>query len=317
MSVFTPVSRDELECFLEGFGLGRLIDYSGIDGGTENSNFFVATEQGEYVLTLIERGPVADLPFLVNLLDRLHQAGLPVPYAIADRQGHTLHQLNQRPALLQPRLRGRHVEHADASHCHALGQVLARLHGATNDIELRRPSDRGLKWITVETQALLKYSEADVRQLLQSMLPVLERWQQARPALPEAVLHGDLFRDNVMFDGHHLTGIIDFYNAFNGWALYDVAICVNDWCLAEEGGLDERRAEALLAGYASQRRFTPLEAEHWTDLLRVAALRFWLSRQLAAGQHAERSGVLIKDPVHFQRLLEWHREVVVGLPLAL
>src|SRR5690554_7609749 len=114
MSVFTPVSAAELEAFLRGFDLGRLIDYSGIAGGTENSNFFVATERGEYVLTLIERGPTADLPFLVELLDRLHQAGLPVPYAIRDRQGRALHQLNGRPALLQPRLFGTHVGAADA-----------------------------------------------------------------------------------------------------------------------------------------------------------------------------------------------------------
>lgn len=317
MSVFTPVSRDELESFLDGFDLGRLIDYSGIVGGTENSNFFVITEQGEYVLTLIERGPVADLPFLVSLLERLQEVGLPVPYAIADRQGQTLHQLNQRPALLQPRLRGRHVERADASHCHALGQTLARLHGATADRGLQRRSDRGMDWILAETRALLEHGEADVQPLLQPMLPVLESWLQARPALPEAVLHGDLFRDNVLFDGHHLSGIIDFYNTFSGWTLYDVAICVNDWCLAEEGGLDERRAEALLAGYASLRRFTPQEAESWPDLLRVAALRFWLSRRLAAQQHTEQAEVLIKNPAHFQQLLEHHREVRVKLPLAL
>ena len=317
MSVFTPVSRDELESFLGGFDLGRLIDYSGIAGGTENSNFFVTTEQGEYVLTLIERGPVADLPFLVALLERLQQEGLPVPYAIADRHNQTLHQLNQRPALLQPRLRGRHVEQADASHCHALGQMLARLHGATADGNIQRPSDRGLAWMTHEAQALLERSAAADRSLLASMLPILERLQQVRPALPEAVLHGDLFRDNVLFDGHHLSGIIDFYNAFSGWALYDVAICVNDWCLAEGGGLDERRAEALLAGYASLRRFTPLEAENWPDLLRVAALRFWLSRQLAAQQHTEQAEVLIKNPAHFQQLLEYHQEVTVKLPLAL
>ena len=317
MSVFTPVSQGELQGFLDGFELGRLIDYSGIVGGTENSNFFVATEQGEYVLTLIERGPVADLPFLVSLLERLQQAGLPVPYAIADRQGQTLHQLNQRPALLQPRLPGRHVEHADASHCHALGQMLARLHGATADGDMQRRSDRGLARMTVETQALLERSDAADRSLLSSMLPILERLQRLRPALPEAMLHGDLFRDNVLFDGHHLSGIIDFYNAFSGWALYDLAICANDWCLAEEGGLDQQRTEALLAGYASLRRFTPLEAENRPDLLRVAALRFWLSRQLAAQQHAGQAEVLIKSPVHFRQLLESHREVTVKLPLAL
>ena len=317
MSVFTPVERAQLEAFLDGFELGRLIDHSGIAGGTENSNFFVATEQGEYVLTLIERGAVADLPFLIELLDLLQQAGLPVPYAIRDRQGRALQQLNQRPALLQPRLPGRHVEHSDSSHCLALGQMLARLHNATADSGLQQRSDRGLEWMSRETEALLARSEPGSRQLLQSMLPVLERLCRQRPALPEAVLHGDLFRDNVLFDGHHLSGLIDFYNAFRGWALYDVAICVNDWCLTEGGGLDPRRAEALLAGYASQRRFTPLEAEHWPDLLRLAALRFWLSRQLAADRHAEHSGVLVKDPAHFQRLLEWHRDVTLGLPLAL
>ncbi|WP_193074634.1 homoserine kinase [Pseudomonas sp. FME51] len=317
MSVFTPVEREQLAGFLSGFDLGRLIDHSGIVGGTENSNFFVATEQGEYVLTLIERGPSAELPFLVELLDCLHEAELPVPYAIRDRQGRALHELNQRPALLQPRLPGRHVDLTDASHCHAVGKTLAQLHNATADSGLQRRSDRGLEWMVAETQALSERCAASARQLLQPMSAILERLQRERPGLPEAVLHGDLFRDNVLFDGHHLTGIIDFYNAFSGWALYDVAICVNDWCLAETGGLDVRRAESLLAGYGSLRRFTPLEAEHWPDLLRLAALRFWLSREVAANQHAEQSSVLIKDPMHFQRLLEMHREVRLGLPLAL
>lgn len=317
MSVFTPVERPELEGFLQRFELGRLIDYSGIAGGTENSNFFVATAQGEYVLTLVERDPVAELPFFIQLLDRLQQADLPVPYALRDRSGIALHRLNDRPALLQPRLPGRHIETPDASHCQAVGLMLARLHDATAISGLLRPSDRGLEWMATQARALLERSKPSVRALLQPLLPILEQLRQHRPALPEAILHGDLFRDNVLFDGHHLTGIIDFYNAFSGWTLYDVAICVNDWCLADEGGLDERRTEALLAGYASQRRFTPLEAEHWPSLLRLAALRFWLSRQLAADRHAEHSGVLIKEPAHFQRLLAAHGTIPVGLPLAL
>lgn len=317
MSVFTPVSREQLAGFLDGFELGRLIDHRDILGGTENSNFFVATERGEYVLTLIERGPEAELPFLVELLDCLHRAGLPVPYAIRDPQGQALHRINGRPALLQPRLFGKHVDSADASHCQAVGRVLAQLHDATAESGLQRSSDRGLDWMVQQAASLRQNSDDRSQQLLTDMLPVLERLRSQRPALPEAILHGDLFRDNVLFEGHHLAGIIDFYNAFSGWALYDVAICVNDWCLADEGGLDARRAEALLAGYASQRRFTALEAEYWPDLLRVAALRFWLSRQLAADQHAEQSSVLIKDPQHFQALLTQHREISVGLPLAL
>lgn len=317
MSVFTPVSHEQLAGFLDGFDLGRLIEHRDIIGGTENSNFFVATERGEYVLTLIERGPEAQLSFLVDLLDCLHRAALPVPYAIRDRQQRALRQLNGRPALLQPRLFGKHVDVADASHCQAVGRVLAQLHGATDGSGLQRRSDRGLDWMVQQANRLRQRSDVHSQQLLMDMLPVLERLRSHRPALPEAILHGDLFRDNVLFEGHHLTGLIDFHNAFSGWALYDVAICVNDWCLAEQGGLDARRADALLAGYAAVRRFTPLEAELWPDILRLAALRFWLSRQLAAEQHAGQRGVLIKDPAHFRALLAHHRELTVGLPLAL
>src|SRR5690606_40222046 len=128
----------------------------------------------------------------------------------------------------------------DASHCHAVGQMLARLHDATATSGLLRPSDRGLAWMAAETRALLERCEPRARATLHAMLPVLDRLRQQRPILPEAVLHGDLFRDNVLFDGHHLTGIIDFYNPFTGGTLYGVALCPDHWCLAERGRRHER-----------------------------------------------------------------------------
>ncbi|SDS58083.1 homoserine kinase [Halopseudomonas sabulinigri] len=317
MSVFTEVSQAQLETFLEGYELGRLVAFSGIAGGSENSNFFVSCSSGEYVLTLVERGDNEALPFFVELLECLHQAGLSVPYAIADRQGRCLQQLNGKPALLQPRLPGRHVEQPDPAHCEAVGRWLARLHSATVQTPLARPSERGLEWMLSETRQQLDASSGPQAELLDSLLCTLAAWQRDDPGLPRAVLHADLFRDNVMFDGHHLSGVIDFYNAASGWTLYDVAIAVNDWCLRADASLDPRRTQALLAGYASQRSFTAAEHECWPDMLRVAALRFWLSRQLAAQQHSGQRGVLVKDPAHFMQLLQQHRNVPLGLPLAL
>ncbi|TWY82279.1 phosphotransferase, partial [Klebsiella pneumoniae] len=110
MSVFTPVTRPELETFLAPYELGRLLDFQGIAAGTENSNFFVSLEQGEFVLTLIERGPSEDMPFFIELLDTLHAADMPVPYAIRDRDGNGLRELCGKPALLQPRLSGKHIK---------------------------------------------------------------------------------------------------------------------------------------------------------------------------------------------------------------
>lgn len=317
MSVFTPLSQSELSEFLKPFELGRLVAFEGISAGTENSNFFVSCEQGEFVLTLIERGPVDELPFFVSLLDCLHAAELPVPFAVADQLGRKLHQLNGKPALLQPRLPGKHVQQPDVRHCQQLGKVLAQMHEATLSSGLARQSDRGLAWMEKEAGGLLDELDQAERALVEPLLPVMRSLLEERPPMPKTVLHGDLFRDNVLFEGPNLTGLIDFYNAATGWALYDLAICANDWCLDADARMDPERAQAMLAGYAAQRRFLAVEAAHWPDMLRLAALRFWLSRRIAAASHQHKADVLVKDPGHFMRVLEGHREVAVQLPIAL
>lgn len=316
MSVFTPVDRSQLEAFLAAFELGSLIDFRGIEGGSENSNFFVDCTGGSFVLTLVERGPADELEFFVALLECLHQANLPVPYAIADRHGQTLHRLENRPAVMQPRLTGRHVQAPEPQHCAAVGRMLAQLHQVTSTCGLERSSDRGMQWMADEAERYRQGALPMESELLDDAFEALRRVRQLEPGLPRAVLHADLFRDNVMFEGHRLTGIIDFYNAASGPTLYDVAICANDWCLDAEHRLDPLRTSALLEAYAGERPFTAEEAACWPAMLRVAALRFWLSRTLAAQAHADQPGVLVKDPLHFMQILQAHRHVSVRLPRA-
>ena len=316
MSVFTPLERHELETFLAPYRLGRLRDFQGIAAGSENSNFFVSLEQGEFVLTLVERGPVQDLPFFIELLDVLHDAGLPVPYALRTDSGEALRSLAEKPALLQPRLPGKHVAQANPHHCQEVGTLLARLHLATHERVLERKSDRGLDWMLEEGPRLaLKLPEAQLP-LLRDALAEIHRLKPRILALPRANLHADLFRDNVLFDGNHLAGVIDFYNACAGPMLYDLAIALNDWCSAADGRLDGARARALLGAYAALRPFTAAEAELWPTLLRTACVRFWLSRLIAAESFAGQ-GVLIHDPDEFQRRLAQRQRVEVALPFAL
>lgn len=316
MSVFTPLEHDELEAFLAPYQLGRLRDFQGIEAGTENSNFFVSLEQGEYVLTLIERGPQQDLPFFIELLEVLHQARLPVPYALSTAQGETLRSLAGKPALLQPRLPGKHVTVPNAAHCAEVGRLLARIHLATRERIIERPSDRGLDWMQQEGPSLALSLPEDHLPLLRDGLTEIAELRPKILALPRANLHADLFRDNVLFEGSHLTGVIDFYNACSGPMLYDVAIAVNDWCSHPNGELDEARSEALLAAYSSLRRFTPAEAELWQPMLRVACMRFWLSRLIAAQAFAGQD-VLIKNPEEFCRLLAARKQLHSALPFAL
>ena len=316
MSVFTLVDRAELEAFLAPYGLGRLLEYNGIAEGSENSNFFVSLEAGEYVLTLVERGRRSDLPFVVELLQRLHSAGLPVPYAIATQSGETLRELAEKPALLQPRLPGKHISRPNAQHCREVGQLLARLHLSTRAQILEHQSDRGLDWMLSEgpLQALQLHDEQ--LPLLRDSLAELAEQHTHILSLPRANLHADLFRDNLLFDGTHLSGVIDFYNACAGPMLYDVAISVNDWCSTASGRLDAGRARALLGAYAGLRPFSAAEAHLWPTLLRIACLRFWLSRLIAIHQPAG-TCVHIKDPTEFQRRLQQRQQVNVQLPFAL
>jgi homoserine kinase type II len=316
MSVFTPLARPELETFLAPYGLGRLHDFQGIAAGSENSNFFVSLEQGEFVLTLVERGPVKDLPFFIELLDVLHDANLPVPYALRTTDGHALRELAGKPALLQPRLPGKHVSEPNTQHCVQIGELLGHLHLATHEHVLERKTDRGLDWMQAEGAALMPHLDTTQSALLQAALEEFERLTPRIMALPRANLHADLFRDNALFEGTHLTGLIDFYNACSGPMLYDLAIALNDWCSEEDGQIDGARARALLGAYAGLRPFTASEAELWPTMLRVACVRFWLSRLIAAESFAGQD-VLIHDPMEFQQRLAQRQHVHTPLPFAL
>ncbi|MFS1290515.1 MAG: homoserine kinase [Pseudomonas piscis] len=316
MSVFTPLARPELETFLAPYGLGRLLDFQGIAAGSENTNFFISLEQGEFVLTLVERGPVQEMPFFIELLDVLHEADLPVPYALRTTDGIALRELAGKPALLQPRLAGKHIKQANAQHCVQVGELLGHLHVATKDNMIKRKTDRGLDWMQEEGAKLLPRLDSTAQDLLQRALQEIVEQRARILALPRANIHADLFRDNAMFEGTHLTGLIDFYNACSGPMLYDVAIALNDWCSDAQGVLDGQRARALLGAYAALRPFTAAEAELWPTILRVACVRFWLSRLIAAETFAGQD-VLIHDPMEFQRYLAQRQQVSVALPFAL
>ena len=314
MAVLTPLSTEHIEGFIAAYNVGSVRHWQGISAGSENSNFFVTTDQGEFVLTLIERGDPKALPFFVTLLKRLHQANLPVPYAIEGIDGVALRTLAGKPALLQPRLSGSHIHTPNAHHCQEVGKMLAKIHVATCDHMIEGRSDRGLQWMLEVGPALLSELEEDEQALLKNALAEIETLKTAIWALPQANLHADLFLDNVLFEGAHLSGVIDFYNACQGPMLYDVAITCNDWCSNTDGSLDRHRAEALLGAYVAHRPCTVAEAELWPALLRIACVRFWLSRLVAKREAL--AGMPLKAPEEFAVKLRQRLVSDIALPMA-
>ena len=303
MSVYTPVTEAELAAWLGNYSVGTLAALEPIKAGIENTNYFVTTSQGRYVLTLFERLPAQELPFYLDLMAHLARHGIPCPAPIADLQDRYLQHLNGKPAALVTRLPGRSLENPGERECGELGALLARMHLAGRSFAAYLENPRGPKWWRLAAKEVLPFLDAKQSNLLEKELQF--QAEQRFPDLPRGPVHADLFRDNTLFEKGRISGVIDFYFAGVDCLLYDVAVCVNDWCLAADGAaLHPGQTRALLSGYHAVRALTPLEQAAWPAMLRAAALRFWLSR--LHDFHLPRPGMLVHahDPEHFRRILD-------------
>ena len=318
MAVYTEVPFDAAAELVSRLDIGRLTALEGCAGGIENTNYFIDTTQGRYVLTLFERLTAEQLPFYLRLMKHLAQRGIPVPDPRADAHGQILHTLCGKPAAVVDRLTGSSRLAPDVAHCQQVGDMLARMHLAGADFELQQPNLRGLYWWIDTVLEVMPFLTTVQRGFIEAELGFQERLAAslAYAFLPRGPIHADLFRDNVMFDdkpansaangpaGDRLSGLFDFYFAGFDTFVFDIAVCVNDWCIDQGSGrLDEDRASALVAAYHAVRPLDGDEQRMFPAFLRGAALRFWISRLWDL--HLPRDATMLTphDPTHFERVL--------------
>lgn len=314
MAVFTPLGDAQVATFLESFDVGRFVSLQGVAGGTENSTFFVTTDRCELVLTLFEQGEQEELPFFVDLLDYLDEHRLPVPGPVHDRDGVALQRLADKPALLFPRLPGRHPEAPSLEQCRVLGDALGRFHTVSRRFSGHRPNPRDLSWLQAMHHKVMGFLSQDDQTLMKNAVDDFEGEFATHGELPQGALHGDLFRDNTLFDGDRLGGIIDFYNGCTGDLLFDVAIVINDWATVDDGSLDQPRHDALLEAYQARRPLTASERELWPTMLSMTALRYWLSRLLVVYVNPPAHDLTPHDPTRFRTIFK-ARQLYGALPL--
>jgi homoserine kinase type II len=304
MSVFTPVSSSEARALLDHYTLGELEKLEGIAQGVENTNYFLTTTTGEYVLTLFEHIPRQDLPFYVGLMDHLAGHGVTCPAPMRRDDGEMLSELNGKPAVIVSRLPGAPEARPDAKRCHRAGEILASIHVAGEEYDAGLDNWRGSEWRERFAEAVApKISRAE-NELIESE----NRYQEMHDdsVVPQGVIHGDYFHDNVLWENSEDGGVIDFYFACDDVLLYDVAIAVNDWCVNPDATLDPARTHAFIAGYERNRPLEDMERELWPLMLRRAALRTWLGR-LGYNYFPRDSHMTIpKDHAFSRRLLEHH-----------
>ena len=306
MAVFTEVSLEQAQALLDELNLGPALELQGIQGGIENTNYFLTAQGGEFVLTLFERLSMEELPFYLQLMRHLAKRAIPVPAPQANAREEILFEVAGKPAALVNRLSGKSELEPSAEHCKTVGDMLARMHLAARDFELHQPNLRGLAWWNETTPLVMPFLAQEEARLLQQEVAFQNELSQtpAYRSLPRGPVHADLFRDNVMFEGAKLTGFFDFYFAGVDTWLFDLCVCLNDWCIdLSNASFDRSRLTAFLAAYQRVRPLSTSERQLLNPMLRAAALRFWISRLWDF--HLPRQANLLKphDPKHFERVL--------------
>lgn len=255
MSVYTEVGRDDLATFLQDYAVGELLSYKGISEGIENTNYFVTTDQGEFVLTLFEQHSFDELAYFLYVMSFFYQHGIPSAHPAEDKSGQHLKILCGKPAALVMRLSGQVVSKiATIAQCQAIGNVMGKMHITGQQFEFRRETERGFEWRKRMEETILPQLEPHLAELLKNEMEFQANY--AGLDLPSGVTHSDLFRDNALFEGDELKGIIDFYYACDEYLLYDLSVAVNDWCVGADGLIDPERYRALLTAYSQQRPLT-------------------------------------------------------------
>ena len=316
MAVITRIPAPTISEIFRNYGIDGVIESEPISDGIENTNYLVRARNpsdphsvpDEYVFTLIEteNGTAEHLATMVKILDACAEYGLPVAPPIRTDWGAASVELHGRPVYVARRLPGKHENEPSDSQCAAIGRFLARMHLATSRVQAAdymrdvhwleshaEEVDRTLSWTN---QKLLELALAQVDSLL---------GRADVQSLPRGVIHGDLFRDNALFNEHGLSGVVDFHHAGTGYWIYDVAVTLNDWC-SEGPRLCVESAMSMLRAYHSKRPFTTAEIHALPTFLQYAALAFWLSRLVVAAQADLPEDYPMKDPDEFRDILD-HR----------
>lgn len=306
MAVYTKLTQAALNDWLKQYDLGELVSFEGIPSGIENSNFFITTDTNRYVLTLFERLNHQQLPYYLRLMQHLATKGVPCPNPQPMLSGQLLGTLAGKPASLVNCLQGKEQSNPNADHCAQIGRLLATMHLGAADFDLAQANQRDFSWCLGAAQRVTPFLSQRLREVLFDELSAQTQFVASgeRAKLPGSAVHGDLFRDNVLFDGDQLGGVIDFYFAGNDSWMFDLAITANDWCIDQgSGAFDLDKLNALLTSYRATRPLSVTEIAAWPLMTRAAALRFWLSRLDDWYSPRPAAQLTPKDPAHFERIL--------------
>jgi len=324
MAVYTALSRPEIEQLQNQYDIGGLVDFQEISSGIENTNYFVTTsllgrKAKRWVLTLFENLKQRDLPYFCDLTRHLEQDGFDVPAPVLNRFGRSIFCLKDKAGVIVPCLLGASLNDPSAQACASVGAYLAGMHLSLRSFSQNRAVQRDIAWMKGQLDKLESKMDLSEFEVLRGYFIRYCDYQPHLLDCPQGTIHGDLFRDNILFDNGVISGVFDFYHACDATFMFDLAVVANDWAMEANGVYDKARLASLCEGYQSERPWTDKEKVMWPFCLELAALRFWLSRlvscYLPGYQQTSLAGDTIKDPDEMKAILlglaAWDDEVVI------
>ena len=303
MSVYTRLTKEELEQLLNHYDIGNFIAIEGINEGITNSNYYLTTSSDKYILTIFEE-PNLNLEYTIGLMDILSKSEIPCPIPIKTKKGKSIISAKNKPLSIFSLLPGKTITNTVPSvdMCKQIGEIIAKIHVKSKKFTNHEIGLRDEKWFFKTAEELRSVLSSDDINLVNNELKNQNECNNKN--LPKGIIHSDLFRDNAMFENGELTGVLDFYYACNGYYLYDLAIIVNDWCLNEDMTINIDKQNVLIESYSKIRQLESIEIEFWPNALRHAALRFWLSRLHDKHHPSEGEMTHQLDPDEFKNILK-------------
>jgi homoserine kinase type II len=312
MAVYTKISIDELNLFLSKYSIDNINEFSGIKGGTSNSNYLLTADNKKFILTIFEeRTNQENLPFYFDLMNHLNAHDIKCPEVIKDKQGNFSNSIKQKHAVITSFLTGSSLEKIKPIHCSNLGLTIAKMHNASEKLNIKRENELGFDKLGIIIEKLKTYKkhiDDEKLKFIEDEFLFLSR--EISKDLPSGIIHADLFPDNIFFEENNLTGIIDFYFSCNDFYAYEIAICLNAWCFEDSNNeFNPTKAKYLLGSYNQERKFSNEEVEALPLLARASALRYLLTRLLDFYSHEDSDLILKKDPNEYISKLRFHQSV--------
>jgi homoserine kinase type II len=305
MAVYTRFSDSELDLFLQNYALGTVTDLSEIEQGVENTNYFLTTQTGKYVLTIYEkRVNIDDLPYFLSFSEYLNSRNIATPSPVKNIYGHSFTDFMGKKAAIIHFLNGHNLTIPNLLQCVSAGEFVAKMHNAQTGFAMTRPNDLsplGSLWELYKK----------IENLLQEQLPhfyplvaleVLYLQKNYPTNLTIGNIHGDIFPDNMFFDNDNAIGIIDFYFSCTDFLAYDLAIVLCAWCF-DKGQFNAHKFYALLKAYQRIRILSADEINNLPILMRGATMRFFLTRSHDVLFHDKNALVIPKNPQEYYDIL--------------